>query len=142
MSTEKFQLTLYGLFLGDQDPITGHYKKGYVYQTITGAVVPRGGSLAYLSAGKYSSLSGVAYTNYEVQKGDVIKDELGNYWEIIEKQAWPWGNQFVYYECDVKKLLNFPFTAGFFGFEILSSDEDGNITQGFETGFERGYFAL
>ena len=141
MSLEQFQLTLYSLFLGDQDTTTGWYRKGFVYQTITGVVQPRGGSRALLAAGKYSTLKGVLYTNYEVQRGDVVKDEFGNYWEIEEKQPWTVGNEFDHYECDLTKLTHFPFTAGFFGFEILVGSL-GSVTQGFEDGFERGYWAL
>ena len=139
---EKFTVTLYGLFLGDQDTTTGHFRSGYVYQSITMAIVPRSNTRALTAVGSYARLDGVGFTEYEVQIGDVVGDKFGRYWTIEGKKLWSWGDKFVVYECDLSQKLNFPFTSGFFGFEILSSDEDGNITQGFETGFERGYFAL
>ena len=137
----SFTVTLYGLFLGDQDTTTGWYRKGYVYQTITMAVIPRSNTQALMSVGAYARLDAVGFTNYEVKEGDVVRDVHGNYWEIAGRKPYTWGDTFAYYECDLKKLLNFPFTAGFFGFEIKQGSI-GNVIQGFEDGFERGYWAL
>jgi len=137
----SFTVTLYGLFLGNQDTTTGWYRKGFVYQSITMAIIPRGSTQALMSVGKICRLDAVGLTNYEVQEGDVVGDVHGNYWIIEGKKPFTWGDTFVYYECDLKKLLNFPFTAGFFGFEIIIG-EIGSVTSGFEDGFERGYWAL
>ena len=138
---EKFTVTLYGLFLGDQDTTTGHFRLGYVYQSITMAIVPRSSTRALLSVGSYARLDAVGYTNYDVQLGDVVGDKFGRYWSIEGRKPYTWGEDFVVYECDLKEKLNFPFTAGFFGFEILVG-EPGAVVQGFEDGFERGYWAL
>ena len=137
----SFTVTLYGLFLGDQDTTTGWYRKGYVYQSITMAIIPRGATVALMSVGKVCRLDAVGFTNYEVQEGDVVGDVYGNYWSIEAKKPFVWGDEFVYYDCDLKKLLNFPFTAGFFGFEIIEGSI-GAVVKGFEDGFERGYWAL
>lgn len=133
----SFTVTLHSLFLGGQDTVTGWYRKGYVNLTITMAVIPRSSSRVLASMGVYCRLDAVGLTNYEVEEGDIVKDTFGDYWLISGKKPFTVGDTFVYYECDLKKLLNFPFISDLFGFEVILEG-----VQEFETGFQRGYFAL
>jgi hypothetical protein len=146
MSTEKFTVTLYGLFLADRDSTTGWFRPGYVAQSITMAVVPRSATRALMSVGKHARLDGLGFTEYDVREGDVVGDTHGDYWTIEAIKKWPWGNQPVYYECDLSERLSFPWDGTwtdpdhpandphFFGFEVIETG-----VREFEDGFERGW---
>lgn len=136
----SFQVTYYNLFLGDQDGTTGFYQKGYVTEAVTMAIIPRGNTAILSGLGLYSSHDAVGLTNYAVKIGGVVKDAFGDYFEIQGLSPHKWGNVFGYYACDLKKLQDFPFIAGFFGFE--DDAHSGYAGAEFEDGFERGYWAL
>ncbi len=137
--TSSFNVTLYTLFLGEQDSVTGQYQRGFVICTIKVAIIPKGNSRMLMAVGKYSRLDAVGFTNYEVSEGDIILDAQGDYWTIEGKKPFSWGSIFYYYDLDLSKLTVFPFISGFFGFEDM--EHSGGIGE-FEDGFERGYWAL
>ena len=139
--TVDYTMTLYKLFLGDQDSTTGHPDRGYTIHSITCYVYPQGGSFNFGVMGYHSTYGAVGFTEYEVDIGDVILDSFGRYYQIrSEPKEWVNGDVFCFYELDLERLTDFPFLSGFFGFE----DEDhGTLGYGFEDGgFERGHWAL
>lgn len=141
MTDLSFTATLYSLFFGAQDTVTGWYQKGYVMQVAEVFVVPRGTVQRATDMGFYSRHDAEGMTAYECKIGDVVKDAFDEHYLIVGKQPWKVGNKFIFYALDLEQLLDFPFISGFFGFEILVG-ELGAVVQGFEDGFERGYWAL
>jgi hypothetical protein len=140
MSTPSFTVTYYNLFLGDQDAVTGWFRKGFTIESVTMAIIPKGNVQVLSGLGLYSRHDAVGLTNYSVKTGSIVKDSFDAYYLIVGLEPWKWGNQFVYYACDLEELADFPFIAGFFGFE----DDEHSSHDGceFEDGFERGYWAL
>ena len=140
MSDPSFAVTYYNLFLGDQDAVTGWYQKGYVIESVTMAVIPKGNVQILSGLGLYSRHDAVGLTNYSVETGGIIKDAFEDHYLIVGMQPFKWGDVFVYYACDLKHLTDFPFISGFFGFEDDEHSADAGAE--FEDGFERGYWAL
>jgi hypothetical protein len=134
-------VTYYHLFLGDQDSTTGWYQKGYVIQTIRMLIMSRAVVQRASGLGIYSRHDAVGITNYDVEVGSVVKDAFDTHYLIKGLRPHMWGNQFGYYSCDLAELTDFPFIAGFFGFEVLVGSP-GDVVQGFADGFQRGFFAL
>jgi hypothetical protein len=141
MSQPSFLVTYYHLFLGNQDAMTGWYRTGYTIESIRMVVIPRGNVRALSGLGLYSRHDAVGLTNYAVEVGSIVKDAFDRHYVIRGLQPHTWGNQFGYYSCDLAELTDFPFISGFFGFEVKDG-EPGAVVEGFEDGFERGYFAL
>jgi hypothetical protein len=135
----SFQITLYSLFLGDQDSVSGWYRRGYVIKYARVAVVPTGTVNALTGMGFYGRHDAEGITEYEVKTGDVIKDSFGTHYLVVNRKPYKAGDKFVYYALDLEEMHDFPFIAGFFGFE---DTEHGLAGFGFEDGFERGYWAL
>jgi len=141
MSTITFDVTYYNLFLGDQDGTTGHYQKGYTVEAVTAAIIPKTAAAILAGFGLVCRMDAMALTNYAVKNGGVLKDAFGDYWEIVgDPMPFTWGSYFGYYQCQLKRKLDFPFIAGFFGFE--DEAHSGYAGSEFEDGFERGYWAL
>jgi hypothetical protein len=134
----SYVVTLYKLFLGDQDTTTGHYQVGYTIHTVEMAIFPRGTAIN-LGNGYYTRYSQTGFTEYSVDEGDVVLDSFGKYYQVLSLKPWTSGDELAFYECELEERANFAFISGFFGFEDL---EHGTIGYGFEDGFERGYFAL
>lgn len=134
-------LTLYNLFLGNQDSVTGWFKVGYVIEQIEGIIQPTGTTQGFTGMGPHGSYYGVLYTVFSVKKGDVVKDSFDRHYRITNIRPWTIGDELKQFECDLEYIKYFPFIAGFFGFEIIEG-EIGNVLKGFEDGFERGYWAL
>ena len=132
-------LTYYSLFLGEQDSVTGHYQRGFTIHSIVAYIYPRNTAIN-LDGLRYTRYGYTMFTEYEVTEGSVAYDaEMGRYFEILSKKPWPATGDLEFYECEVEEMTNFPFIAGFFGFE----DEAHGLTgYGFEDGFERGYWAI
>lgn len=139
MSEYTFTLEHYKLFLGDQDSVTGHYKKGFTIHTIEMAVFPTGTTLNLGGMGYYHTrYAHTGFTEYDVDEGDVEYDATsGRYVQILSRKPWPSVGQISFYECELEELEVFPFLSGFFGFE---DTEHGTVGYGFEDGFERGYW--
>jgi hypothetical protein len=135
----SFQVTLYSLFLGDPDSVTGWYRKGFTIAYARVAIVPKGNVKALSGLGVYSRHDAVGFTDYEVDVGDVVQDAFDDYYMVVGREPFKWGDRFVYYALDLEQLHDFPFSAGFFGFE---DTEHGSIGYEFEDGFQRGYWAL
>jgi len=134
------EVTLYRLFLGDQDSTTGHYRKGFTIDTITEVHFPRGTAISVGALGYYTRYEWTGFTDNEaLDLGDVVLDSFGRYFEVQSKRPWHIADQQIVYELEMEQLAVFPFLAGFFGFE---DEEHGLIGYGFEDGFERGYWAL
>ena len=89
--------------------------------------------------GWHSINSSVAFTEYDLDEGDVLMDAFEDYYAIKSKKKWKVGDQLKYAQHSVELLDNFSFLSGFFGFE---DTEHGTIGYGFEDGFERGTWAL
>ncbi len=140
MSSPDFSVTYYNLFLGDQDGTTGWHQRGFVTEQITMTIFPKGSSRVLSGLGIYSRHDAVGLTNYAVKRGSIVKDAHGSYYEIVGLSAHTWGNVFGYYSCDLQQLTDFPFVAGFFGFE--DEAHTGYAGNEFEDGFERGYWTL
>lgn len=140
MSNPSFTVTYYNLFLGDQDSVTGWYQRGFVTESITMAIIPKGSIQILSGLGLYSRHDAVGLTNYDVKSGCIVKDAFDTYYLIIETIPHKWGNQFVYYACDLEELTDFPFISGFFGFE--DDEHSGFAGTEFEDGFERGNWTL
>ena len=134
----SYVVTLYKLFLGEQDTTTGHYQVGYTIHSIEMPVFPAGTRIG-LSNGYYTRYSMTGFTEYNVDEGDVVLDGLGRYYKVLSLKPWSVGDELAFYECELEQQASFPFIAGFFGFE---DTEHETIGCGFEDGFERGYFAL
>jgi hypothetical protein len=134
----SYTVTLYKLFLGDQQDPTGHFQLGFTIHTITSRIFPKGTSIN-LGNGYYTRYSLTAFTKYVVDEGDVIMDTFGKYYDVLSVKTWSNGDVAVYNELEVEERPNFPFLAGFFGFEDMDHGTPGGM---FEDGFERGYFAL
>jgi hypothetical protein len=135
----SFQVTLYSLFLGNQDSVTGWYRKGYVIKYAKVAIIPKGNVKMLSGLGSYSRHDAVGLTEYEIRVGDTVKDAFGTHYEVVGREPFKWGDKFAYYALDLEEVHDFPFVAGFFGFE---DTEHGLAGFGFEDGFERGYWAL
>ena len=135
----SYTVTLYKLFLGDQDTTTGHYDMGYTIHSISCALFPSGGAFNFGSLGFHTVNGSVGFTEYDVDEGDVILDGFGKYFEVKSLKPWTSGNTFSFYELDLVEKPDFPFIAGFFGFEDATHGTYGGQ---FEDGFERGYWAL
>jgi hypothetical protein len=145
MTDISFTVTYYNLFLGDQDSVTGWYKKGYVTESITAVIFPRGSMHRLSGLGFYSRHDAIAFTPYNVKHGCVIKTTLGTHYLIVgSPQPVMAGDQFAYYRLDLQELTDFPFSAGFFGFEDEAhyAGSEDNPFGYFEDGFERGNWAL
>jgi len=143
----SFVETLYILVLGEQDSETGIPRRGYTPTSISDSVVVRPNTASFSSGiGFYGGKEGTLYTQSDVHEGDIIKDSMGFYYQIMGRLPQTWGNTFVYYRCPLKELLDvdirIPTSGGspsadpnFYGFEQI----DPGVTE-FEDGFERGYF--
>jgi hypothetical protein len=140
MTDTSAVVTYYNLFLGDQDATTGWFRKGYTIESVTMAVVPKGTITAMTGLGFYARHDAEGFTNYSVRTGGYIKDAFDRYYLIRAMQPLVWLNRFVAYACDLEEATDFPFTAGFFGFEDDEHSADAGCE--FEDGFERGYWAL
>ena len=140
MTNIDWTVTLYKLFIGDQDSVTGHFRPGFTIHAIEMAIFPEGSPFFNSSLGRYGSYNATGYTEYLVSEGDVVLDLLGYHYEIkTVPKRWGLGGTLKYLATGLEEMSNFPFLSGFFGFE----DEDhGLIGYGFEDGFERGYWAL
>jgi len=132
-------VTLYRLFLGDQDSTTGHYRKGFTIHSVSVIVFPAGETVILGNLGYHTVYTETGFTEYDLLEGDVILDGLGRYYEVKAYKDWCSQGEVSFRECQLERLVNFPFLAGFFGFE---DEEYGLIGFGFEDGFERGYWAL
>ena len=139
MTDASYAVTLYKLFLGDQQDPTGHYRPGYTIHSITCAIFPKGTALSFGSVGMYTKYDFTGFTAYDVTEGDVILDEFEQHYPIKSLTPWTVGNQFQFYELELEEKPVFPFLSGFFGFE---DTEHGEIGYEFEDGFERGTWAL
>jgi hypothetical protein len=139
MSMPSALVTYYNLFLGDQDSVTGWFRKGFTIESVEMAIVPNGTIQMLTGMGYYGRHNAEGLTNYDVKKGSIVKDGYGVHYLIVGIQPFKWLNKFVYNACDLEELADFPFIAGFFGFE---DTEHGTIGYEFEDGFERGYWAL
>jgi hypothetical protein len=133
-----YTVTLYKLFLGDQDAVTGHYQVGYTIHSAEVAIFPRSEAPYFTGIGKYTHYSFIGFTEYNLEEGDVILAQDGRYYEVRSVPPWT-PNNLSFFALGLELLEVFPFIAGFFGFEDL---EHGTIGFGFEDGFERGWFAL
>ena len=137
--------TLYKLFLGDQQTSAPyHFKEGYTIHSAGIYVYPTGGSFSFGSLGYHTTNSGVSFTKYNTQEGDVIYTNLEKHFLIKAIKAWPNSDgSLAFYEVGIEEMPNFPFIAGFFGFEDWDHGTTATIGAGmFEDGFERGYWAL
>jgi hypothetical protein len=134
----SYVVTLYKLFLGDQQDPTGHFQLGYTIHTIEMAIFPRGTAIS-IGTGYYTRYSQTGFTEYNVDEGDVVLDSFGKYYQVLSLKPWTSGDELAFYECELEERPVFPFIAGFFGFEDL---EHGTIGYGYADGYERGYFAL
>ena len=140
MTEIDWTVTLYKLFLGDQDSVTGHYNRGYTIHTIEMAIFPQGSPHYMFNLGMHAGYNATGYTEYLVEEGDVVLDQLGHYYQVkLSPQRWGYGDQLKYLAVGLEEKPVFPFLSGFFGFEDL---EHGLIGFEFEDGFERGYWAL
>jgi hypothetical protein len=135
----SFQLTLYSLFLGNQDADTGWYRKGYVIKYARVAIIPKGVMHTVTGLGYYSRHDALGLTQYEIKVGDTLKTTLGAHYLVVNREPFTWADKFVYYALDLEEQHDFPFIAGFFGFEDAAHGTVGGM---FEDGFERGYWAL
>jgi hypothetical protein len=133
----SYNVTLYKLFLGEQDSVTGHYQRGFTVHSVVMAIFPRGTAFSFNGIGYYTRYDKTGYTNYDLYEGDIILDSFGKYYTIKSLKPWTQGDQFLFYECELEEspYFSLPTSASLFiGFEV--------ITEGvmeFETGFERGY---
>ena len=131
--------TLYKLFLGDQDSVTGHYQKGFTIHSVEVPIFPAGSTVILGDLGYHHVSTETGFTEYDILEGDVILDNLDRYFECVAYKDWVSSDGLEFRELQLERLHVFPFLSGFFGFE----DEDhGTIGYGFEEGFERGYWAL
>jgi hypothetical protein len=128
--------------LGDQDSVTGWYRKGYVIAYAKVAVIPKGNRQALSGLGFYSRHDAVGITEYEIKVGDSLKDAFGAYYLVVGREPFKWGDKFVYYALDLEEMHDFPFLAGFFGFESYRYVDTLSDGEEFEDGFERGFWAL
>ena len=81
----------------------------------------------------------VAFTEYDLEEGDVLMDAFEDYYAIKSNKKWTIGNQLKYAQHSVELLDTFPFLSGFFGFV----DEEHTTSETwFGDGFMHGYFAL
>ena len=140
MSSNRFRVTYYNLFLGDQDAVTGWYQKGYTIESVVMAVIPKGNVQLLSGLGLYSRHDAVGLTNYDVETGSIIKNQDDIYYLVVGIEPYYWGNTFGYNACDMRVLTDFPHISGFFGFEDDAHSDDAGAE--FEEGFERGYWAL
>jgi hypothetical protein len=131
------QVTVYRLFLGNQDSITGKYRQGYTITSAEVAIFPRSAQRILSGAGFYCRRDAIGFTEYNVDEGDVLLDDHGYYYKVMGIEPYTWFDQFVCYVLDLARLQDFPFIAGFFGFEVITA----GVSE-FEEGFERGYWAL
>lgn len=138
----SFQVTLYSLFLGAQDTETGWFQKGYIIQTVTMAVIPKGSTHFLSGLGYYSRHDAVGFTNFTVKVGDYIKDSFDTHYLIVGLQPHTWGNVYAYTACALEEAMDFPFISGFFGFETYRYVSSLSTGEEFEDGFERGLWAL
>ncbi len=139
MTNASYTVTLYKLFLGDQDSVTGFFRQGYTIHSIEVAIFPSGGTFNFGSMGYHHVYGAVGFTEYDVVEGDVIFDTFDRYYMIKARKPWTSGDLFRFYELELEELSVFPFLSGFFGFEDV---EHGEIGYEFEEGFERGTWAL
>ena len=132
----SFQVTLYSLFLGGQDGVTGQYVRGYAPLTITMYIEGKGRTTFAATMGIYSRYDAIGFTNYQIKHGDIIKDEFDEYFLVAaEPQAQKVGTKFVYFACQLEQLDSFPYTIStYYGFEEIDDSHK------FEDGFERGYW--
>ena len=137
--TTDWTVTLYKLFLGDQETTTGHFKPGYTIHTIEAFIAPEGGSWSFGSPGYIATNNAVAFSGYIFDEGDVLLNQLGQYFMVKAFKKWAVGATLKFVVYELEEWKNFPFLAGFFGFEDL---DHGFIGGMFEEGFERGYWAL
>ena len=133
--------TLYKLFLGDQKTSAPyHFQVGYTIHSVRCYIFPTGGSFSFGSLGYHTTNSGVAFTEYNVNEGDIILTALEDYYEILQIDKWPNSDgSLAFYALKIEEMVNFPFISGFFGFE---DEEHGTIGSGFESGFQKGQWAL
>ena len=127
------------MFLGDQDTTTGHYKVGYTIHTIEMPIFPAGSTFSNTVMGFHTINTETGFTLYDVTVDDVVLDQFGKYHKIIGSKDWATGDTLHCRECGLEGMKDFPFAAGFFGFEDVGH---GTIGYEFEDGFERGYWAL
>lgn len=139
MTETNYTVTLYGLFLGEQDSVTGHYRRGFTEHTITCAIFPEGGIFNFGQLGMHNVNDAVGFTEYTVDEGDVIRDSFDRYYQIKTLKKWTQGNRFQFYELGIEELAAPLYLGGFFGFE---DDEHIIIGCEFEDGFERGRWEL
>jgi len=132
-------VTLYKLFLGDQDATTGHYQRGYTIHTIEAALFPEGGTWNFGTSGYISTSNAIAFSGYIFDEGDVLLNQISQHFMVKHLKKWPIGESLKFVVYELEEINDFPFLAGFFGFEDI---EHGTFGSGFEDGFERGYWAL
>ena len=140
MTDIDWTVTFYKLFLGDQDSVTGHFRPGFTIHSIEMAIFPKGGTFSFGALGFHTVYNATGFTEYLVEEGDVALDQLGRYYMIhMSPQRWGLGDQLKFLEVGLEEMKNFPFLAGFFGYEDTTH---GTIGYGYEDGYERGYWAL
>lgn len=137
MTDADYSVTLYKLFVGDQQSPHGHFQPGYTIHAIIEAHFPMGTMIHDIQ--RYTQYNQTGFTEADVDEGDVILDSFGKYYVIKARTMWPNGDQFGYYELELEELAVFPHLSGFFGFEDM---DHGTIGGMFEAGFERGEWAL
>ena len=137
--TTDWTVTLYKLFLGDQETTTGHFKPGYTIHTIEAAIQPNGGSWNFGVSGYIATNNAVSFSGYIFDEGDVLLNQLGQYFMVKLVKKWAVGATLKFVVYELEEWKNFPFLATFFGFEDW---EHGTVGGMFEPGFESGYWAL
>ena len=128
------------MFLGDQDTDPPyHYKIGYTVHTIEMPIFPAGTTFSNTVMGFHRIKTKTGFTNSNVTEDDVVLDQFGTHHKIVVTEDWATGATHHCRACSLEEMKDFPFTAGFFGFEDVGH---GTIGYEFEDGFERGYWAL
>jgi hypothetical protein len=112
-----YTVTLYTLFLGEQDSDTGKYQKVYSVLSAEVAILANGTIQRTTGMGFYGRHNAEGFTEYEIDIGDVLKDEFSKHYMVVGRKPLVQGNQFVAYALDLEEILDWPHVEGVYGFE-------------------------
>jgi hypothetical protein len=128
------------LVLMDRDDTTGHYHSAYSSGSIIMKIYPAGSQVNFAGTINYTRHTFTGFTEYNVDEGDVVKNDSNEYFKILSRKEWPASGDLEFYECELQKIPYFSLPTSetlFYGYEDV---DHGTIGDGYADGYEHGYY--
>ena len=137
--TNSFLVTVYMLSFGEYDATTGVPATQYTPATAS-VLIGEKAVQVLRTFGRYASADALGLTSYDLDEGDIIKDNYDTlnpqYWKVLGRTAITVGNTFWAWQLSLERMERPNFhilTTSLVGFEVIDD------THRFEEGFERLY---